>query len=106
MWHTKAAMAVLLLAGILIASVPGITVTHLFSHLWDVEINNNVTYDVDVVGKKASGEGDMLRGGTCNYYCLACICLRNGFKPIYNKDYWVLGCNADRYYCGFDVGII
>ena len=77
-----------------------------FSHLWDVEINNNVTYDVDVVGKKASGEGDMLRGGTCNYYCLACICLRNGFKPIYNKDYWVLGCNADRYYCGFDVGII
>lgn len=48
----------------------------------------------------------MLRGGACNYYWLACICLRNGFKPIYNKDYWVLGCNADRYYCGFDVGII
>lgn len=57
MWHTKAAMAVLLLAGILIASVPGITVTHLFLIYGTLRSTTMLPTMLTLLGKRLPEKG-------------------------------------------------
>ena len=60
MWHTKAAMAVLLLAGILIASVPGITVTHLFLIYGTLRSTTMLPTMLTLLGKRLPEKGCLL----------------------------------------------
>lgn len=57
MWHTKAAMAVLLLAGVLIASVPGITVTHLFLIYGTLRSTTMLPTMLTLLGKRLPEKG-------------------------------------------------